>query len=152
MRGFVHRGGAWVLGQGVLLGGVILLAVFQRGGGCHPMVAISGAVLLLIGAGVALAGAVAIGRNLTPFPKPAEQTILVRHGIYRVIRHPLYTSVIAASFGWGLVWESWPAVGVAAVLIPFFHAKARLEERWLRRKFPEYAAYEQQVPRFLPWR
>lgn len=151
MRRFFHRGGAWVLGQAVLLGSAILLAVFHRGGRCHPTIMIAGVVLLSIGAGVALAGAVAIGRNLTPFPKPVEQATLVRHGVYRVIRHPLYTSVIAAALGWALVWGSWPAVVVAAILIPFFHAKARHEERWLRQKFPEYAAYEQQVPRFLPW-
>jgi protein-S-isoprenylcysteine O-methyltransferase Ste14 len=33
----------------------------------------------------------------------------------------------------------------------FFDAKARHEERWLRQKFPAYAAYAQQVRRFIPW-
>ena len=45
----------------------------------------------------------------------------------------------------------WPALLVAAMLIPFFHAKARREERWLREKFPEYAEYERRVRRFIPW-
>ena len=65
------------------------------------------------------------------------------------IRHPLYTSVIAVAVGWALVWQSWPALVVAAALIPFFGAKARREERWLREIFPEYAEYEKRVPRFL---
>ena len=151
MKRFFQRGGAWVLGQSVLLGGVVLLAVFSHSGGFHPLIVFAGAVLLLIAAGVSLAGAVALGRNLTPFPKPMEQTQLVRHGIYGVIRHPIYASVIAAAHGWALVWQSWPAVGLAAALIPFFHAKARHEEQWLRRKFPEYAGYEQRVRRFFPW-
>ena len=51
--------------------------------------------------------------------------------------HPLYTSVIAVALGWALVWQSWPALLVAATLIPFFAAKARREERWLREKFPQ---------------
>jgi protein-S-isoprenylcysteine O-methyltransferase Ste14 len=76
---------------------------------------------------------------------------LVRHGIYAVIRHPLYTSVIAASIGWALVWQSWPALLVAASLVPFFQAKASREERWLREKLPDCAGYERQVHRFLPW-
>ena len=151
MKRFFQRGGAWVVGQSVLLGGVVLLAVFSHSGGCHPLIVFAGAVLLLIAAGVSLAGAVALGRNLTPFPKPMEQTQLVRRGIYGVIRHPIYASVIAAALGWALIWQSWPALGLAAVLIPFFHAKAHHEEQWLRRKFPEYAGYEQRVPRFLPW-
>lgn len=148
---FFQRGGAWVLGQGVLLGGVALLAVFKRGDGFQPVMVGVGTLLLLVGAGVALAGAVALGRNLTPFPEPKAEAQLVRHGIYAVIRHPLYTSVIAAALGWALVWQSWPALLVASALIPFFHAKARQEERRLREKFPAYAAYEQQVRRFIPW-
>ena len=151
MTRFFQRGGAWVLGQSVLLGAVVLLAVFVRGGGFHPAIIILGAVLMVVGAGVVLAGALALGRNLTPFPKPTEQAQLVRHGIYAIIRHPLYTSVISVSIGWALVWQSWPALLVAVTLIPFFHAKTRYEECWLRQKFPEYADYERRVRRFIPW-
>lgn len=150
MTRFFQRGGAWVLGQSVLLGAVILLAVFFRGAAVHPVIVIAGAILMAVGAGVALAGALALGRNLTPFPKPTEQAKLVQHGIYAVIRHPLYTSVVLVSIGWALAWQSWPALLVAAALIPFFHAKARHEERWLREKFPEYADYERRVRRFIP--
>ena len=137
MSRFFQRGGAWVLGQSVLLGAVVLLAVFVRGGRFHPAIIIFGAGLMVVGAGIAFAGALALGRNLTPFPKPTEQAKLVQHGIYAVIRHPLYTSVIAVAMGWAMVWQSWPALLVAVMLIPFFHAKARHEERWLRDKFPD---------------
>lgn len=136
-------------GQGVLLTAVALLAVGFRGGG-FPIVVMTGIALMLVGASVALAGAMALGRNLTPFPKPADSAQLVRHGIYAVIRHPLYTSVIAVAIGWSLIWQSWPALLVAAALIPFFAAKARREERWLREMFSEYGEYEERTPRFLP--
>lgn len=115
------------------------------------MIVIAGAVMMIVGAAVALAGARALGKNLTPLPKPAEKAQLVRHGIYAVIRHPLYSSVILVSIGWTLVWQSWPTLWVAITLVPFFHAKARYEERWLRRKFSGYADYERQVRRFIPW-
>ncbi len=138
--------------QSMLLALVILLAAFFRGGGLHPLVVIFGVVLLLIGAGVALAGTLALGKNLTPFPKPGGQAQLVRHGIYAVIRHPLYLSVMVGAMGWALAWQSWPASLAAASLIPFFLAKARREERWLREKFPEYADYQRQVRGFVPWR
>jgi protein-S-isoprenylcysteine O-methyltransferase Ste14 len=151
MNHFFQRGGSWVLGQSVLLGGIVLLSVIFRGGGFSGVMVKSGVVLLIVGSGIALAGALALGRNLTPFPKPTKQAQLVRHGIYAVIRHPLYTSVIAVAIGWALVWQSWPALLVAATLIPFFHAKARREERWLREKFPDYANYELRVRRFIPW-
>ena len=32
----------------------------------------------------------------------------------------------------------------------FFDRKARREERWLRSRFPKYAAYERRVRRFIP--
>ncbi len=134
----------------MLLTAVALLAVFFRGR-YSPVIMIAGMVLMLVGAVVALAGAMALGRNLTPFPKPSDSAQLVRHGIYAVIRHPLYTSVIAVAIGWALVWQSWPALLAAAMLIPFFQAKARREERWLREKFSEYAEYEKRVRRFIPW-
>ena len=150
MKRFVQRGGIWVAGQGVLLTAVVLLAVSFRDR-FSPGIVIAGMVLMIVGAGVALAGAMALGRNLTPFPKPSDSAQLVRHGIYAVIRHPLYTSVIAVAIGWAMVWQSWPALLVAAMLIPFFHAKALHEERWLRERFPDYADYERRVCRFIPW-
>ena len=151
MSHFFQRGGAWVLVQSVLLAAVALLAVIYRGAGYRSAVVFTGAVLMILGAGVAIAGKVALGKNLTPFPMPLEQARLVQHGIYAVIRHPLYTSVISVSIGWALVWQSWPALLVAGSLIPFFYAKAWHEEQWLRQKFPRYAEYERRVRRFIPW-
>ena len=92
----------------------------------------------------------ALGRNSTPFPRPSDGSQLVQTGIYGMVRHPLYTSVMTASLGWALIWESWYAVLPALMLIPFFHAKVRREERWLQEKFPDYADYARRVPRFIP--
>jgi protein-S-isoprenylcysteine O-methyltransferase Ste14 len=74
----------------------------------------------------------------------------VQHGIYARVRHPLYTSVMLASLGWALIWQSWPAFFAALALLPFFHAKARREEQWLSAQFPGYPDYARRVPRFLP--
>ncbi len=150
MNNFFQRGGIWVLIQGGLLAAVILLTAFFRSHGFPLVVLIVGVALLLMGAGVALAGVLALRRNLTPFPKPGARAQLVRNGIYAVIRHPLYSSVMSVAVGWALVWQSWPGLLAAACLIPFFLAKARREERWLREVFPEYADYERQVSGFLP--
>lgn len=146
----VHRGGAWVVSQSILLAAVVALGVAFRGGGLPGVVAALGFVLFVAGGGVGIAGVVALGRHRTAFPKPREHSVLVQHGIYRRVRHPLYTSVMLASTGWSLVWESWPALVVALGLIPFFVAKARREECWLREKFPEYPSYASEVPPFIP--
>jgi protein-S-isoprenylcysteine O-methyltransferase Ste14 len=151
MTNFFERGGFWVLAQGVLLLAIILLAIrFHDERGC-PVVFFSGFILLSIGVGVGLAGAVALGRNITPFPKPSGKGLLVKRGIFSFIRHPIYTGVMLSSLGWALVWQSWPALLLALVLIPFFDAKARREEYWLRKAFSDYADYERCVKRFIPW-
>lgn len=152
MNNFFQRGGAWVLMQTTLLSAVILLTLIFHGHGFPLIVMMLGVALLLVGVGVALAGVLALRGNLTPFPKPGVRATMVRHGIYAVIRHPLYFSVMAGALGWALVWQSWPGLLAAACLIPFFLAKARREERWLREAFPEYADYERRVSGFFPWR
>ena len=151
MTNFYQRGGLWVLSQGALLLAVVLLAIRFRSGGCCPVMFISGLILLSIGMGIGLAGAIALGRNITPFPKPSGKTLLVKHGIFSLIRHPVYTGLMLASLGWTLVWQSWPALLLALALIPFFDAKARREEYWLRKTFSDYADYERCVKRFIPW-
>jgi protein-S-isoprenylcysteine O-methyltransferase Ste14 len=83
-------------------------------------------------------------------PKPIEDARLVEHGSYAVVRHPLYSSVIFLSLGWALVWQSWPALLASLALAILLDAKARLEERWLREKLREYAAYARRVKRFVP--
>jgi protein-S-isoprenylcysteine O-methyltransferase Ste14 len=59
-------------------------------------------------------------------------------------------SVMLASLGWALIWQSGPSFAIALALIPFFRAKAKREERWLREQFHEYANYERRVPPFVP--
>ena len=92
-----------------------------------------------------------LGREWSFQARLVEGHRLVTEGPYGLVRHPLYASLIFVSFGWGLIRQSWPALAAALALAVFFNAKALREERWLREKFPEYAAYEQRVRRFVPW-
>ena len=149
MRRFLERGGGWVAGQFLLFASLLVLGVLHPGTGPAAW-RYAGALVLVFAAAVAVAGVAALGKNLTPFPKPADHAKLVQHGIYAKIRHPLYTAVILAGFGWALGWLSWPAAMVAVALIPFFHAKSRCEECFLRQKFPRYHEYETRTRRFIP--
>ncbi len=147
---FIQRGGVWVVCQGVLLAAVFPGAMVWAHGWRNGLTTASGALLLIAGACCGIAGTLSLGRNLTPFPQPSDRTQLVQTGIYRLIRHPLYTAVLCGSIGWALVFASWPALVAALCMIPFFDAKARVEERALRRKFPDYEQYEKRVKRFIP--
>ncbi len=110
-----------------------------------------GIVLRSIGAAFGIAGAAVLGRNRTIFLRPREGSELIERGVYRLVRHPLYTSVVLLSFGWALFWASGAALVVAVGLALFLVAKARNEERMLLEAFPAYAAYKRRVKSMIPW-
>lgn len=148
---FVQRGGWWVVGQVLLLSAIGILGVSCQNTSKIVQLFVCGLAFLAISGVCGISGLMALGRNLTPFPKPSPTAHFVQHGIYALIRHPLYTAVFCAALGWSLVWRSWPALAVSLGLGVFFDAKARHEELWLRQQFPEYEGYERRVRRFIPW-
>jgi len=150
-----ERGKYWVIAQMLLLLGFWILPPLSVGT-IHLMppwlYASWGATALSAGlaAGLMLGGVLALGDNLTPLPYPKETGSLVRSGVYRVVRHPLYSSLIFAALAWSFWLMSW-VHGIATIgLFLFFNAKATREEAWLVDKFADYATYQQQVKKLIP--
>ena len=93
LHSFLQRGGLWVLGQAGLMLAVVACGLLWHAENGNVFLTM-GALVFLLGAAVfGVAGAFALGRNLTPFPRPSINTRLVQHGIYAWTRHPLYTAV-----------------------------------------------------------
>ncbi len=113
--------------------------------------AVAGGVLLVAGAFLAGAGAVNLGRNLTPLPRPKDDATLVVTGAYRIVRHPIYSGLAAMAFGWGLWVHGWLTLGYALLLFLFFDLKSRREETWLTEKYPTYADYQRRVRKLIPF-
>ena len=151
IRSFLERGGVWVLGQFALMAAVIGSGWEWRQQWTSRLTLVLAVTLFALAAAISLWGAVALGRNLTPFPKPDRNAVLVQQGIYGVVRHPLYTGVLLAALGWAVAWASGPALALAVALGVFLKAKADHEERWLRERFPEYADYARRVRQLIPW-
>jgi len=146
------RGEAWVAGQIAILAAIALAP--RRLPGLPEWPAwlawpsrIAGLLLGAAGALLAIAGALALGSNLTPFPRPRENAALVEDGVYRVARHPIYTGIVIGALGWSLLRRSILAVLLTVALALFFDRKARREETWLVEKFPEYESYRARVRR-----
>jgi len=131
---------------GVVIGGVLQGGQWVSG----VVLAVVGWLMFSLGGLVGVLGVIHLGRARTAFPRPLEETRLVTSGIYGWVRHPLYSSVLAASVGWGIIWASVTALTLAGVLAVFLDAKARREERWLKEVFPEYANYSKRVRRLVP--
>jgi protein-S-isoprenylcysteine O-methyltransferase Ste14 len=71
--------------------------------------------------------------------------------MYGFVRHPLYSGLIVAGFGWALYQVSLSHLVGTMLLFTFFNAKASREEIWLLQKYPDYADYQQHVKRLVPW-
>lgn len=148
---FTARGGWWVVGQSILMLAVLALGLAFRGQWTGTASAWIGTLLAAAGAWLGIAGVKALSTNRTAFPKPQTDSKLVQTGVYGLVRHPLYASVILLSTAWSLLWRSGPA-GVATIaLVILLDAKARREERCLREMFADYAAYAQRIRRLIPW-
>ena len=72
-------------------------------------------------------------------------------GAYAVVRHPIYTGLIAAAFGWGLATATPLTLVAASLLGIFFDLKSRREEVWLAAKYPDYDAYRHRTHKLVPW-
>jgi protein-S-isoprenylcysteine O-methyltransferase Ste14 len=148
------RGGGWILLQVIVLLGHILATTSTH----HSLPAewrqlTWGLGWLLTVAGVAaFARAVLeLGRAFTPYPLPNQRGPLVTHGLFALVRHPIYFAALVILLGWALLWHSWPGLALLIIPLAFFDQKAAVEESALHRLYPgDYAAYAQRVKKLLP--
>jgi protein-S-isoprenylcysteine O-methyltransferase Ste14 len=108
------------------------------------------AIAGLAGAVWLVLGLLNLGRSATALPLPVVHGELRTGGLYRLSRHPIYTGLLAIAWSAGVRAASPWSLGVAAALTALLSAKARFEERELRRAYPGYAAYAARTARFLP--
>lgn len=101
--------------------------------------------LVLVWAGLSLGPG-----NLTVMPAPRTSSTLIVHGIYRFIRHPMYTAVLlcgsALAFGAPSV-VRWVALAACTVVLVL---KIRHEEALLAARHQDYPERMRGVKRLLP--
>jgi len=86
-----------------------------------------------------------LGRNLSPFPRPINNSNLITKGIYRFTRHPMYYSLIFISFGVFLTKLSIYYLFLSTSLVLIIKFKIALEEQYLNNKFKNYLVYKNSV-------
>ena len=125
---------------------------YGRIGAGEPYVAAAGCVLLVAGTAFRWAAIVTLWRYFTPNVSILEGHRVVRRGLYRVVRHPSYTGLLARYLGLGLAFSNWASV--LLLFLPLLCAtlyRIRVEERALRAHFgEEYADYANATKRLVP--
>ncbi|WP_062076545.1 methyltransferase family protein [Demequina globuliformis] len=142
--------GRWVMVavQGLAFLAVAVTAVAPVGPQLWSSLGLALAMIVAGAVGVVWTGR-SLGGSLTPSPVP-NGVGLVARGLYRWVRHPMYTALIlmcagvAVSAGRVLCWAS------VFALVVFFEVKTRVEERYLVRAYEGYDAYAARTGKFLP--
>lgn len=131
---------------------LIRLGAF-RGHGINtdPWRAGIGLALFALGLGFAIWARTHIGRNWgTPMTQKDEPE-LVTSGPYHLVRHPIYSGILAAGIGTAvaLSWLWLTAVALAGV---YFLYSAMVEERYLTDRFPDtYPVYRRSTKMLVPF-
>jgi len=108
-----------------------------------------GIALVLIGILFAAIALLQLNTNLSPFPTPKNGSSLIKNGIFKYIRHPIYGGIILSFLGAGIYFSSGYKIVVALLLLTLFYFKSQYEEKRLTITFPEYTQYKQYTRRFF---
>ncbi len=114
---------------------------------------IIGIIMFILGISIRLVSQKTLGKHFTLTVRIRKDHKLINKGIYRYVRHPMYTGFFIMFIGHCIAWQSlW---GIYAVLIIFpplgFH-RVKIEEQALRKKLgTKYLDYMKKTKRFIPF-
>jgi len=152
MANSVSRGQGWVIGQFVLIGCIIVSGFFD------PWHQPRGIATSIVGVGMMILGIYCLvvafrhlGANLTAYPKPLDDGQLVTTGIYAIVRHPIYTGLLAACVGVAIISQSSICGVFVVALILLLNQKANREEGFLCARFADYPTYRTHTNKFIPF-
>ena len=110
-----------------------------------PFSHLLGILVIIIAFIIMLVAIKDLGRNLSPFPRPINNSNLVTTGIYRFTRHPMYYSLIFISIGVFIIKLSIYYLFLTISLALIIKFKIALEEKYLINKFKNYLLYKNEV-------
>jgi protein-S-isoprenylcysteine O-methyltransferase Ste14 len=110
-----------------------------------------GLALTAIGVGIAIWARLSLGANWSGTVTLKNQHELVRKGLYRWIRHPIYTGIALGMFGSAIIRGYLIGFVGAGLVLLGFYIKARKEESFLREEFGAgFDEHARQTGMFLP--
>lgn len=89
--------------------------------------------------------------NFNIHPHPHPDGVLIRHGPYRWVRHPMYSAVLLFATACVLADPSPTTLLYLVGLLLVLLGKAWMEERLMASRHGEYAQYVRSTKRLIPW-
>lgn len=113
---------------------------------------IIGTAIYFTGLLTAVIGRLQLGKNwvdLEDYQVLSYQSVVTK-GIYRYVRHPIYTGDLLLLIGLELALNSWLVLAISIPLVIILR-QASAEETILSKAFPDYPAYCKQTKKFIPF-
>lgn len=111
----------------------------------------------LVNLGLAIAGFIIIlisilqlKTNLSIFPTPRKDGELVISGLFKYVRHPIYSGILMTAFFFAIYSHSGYRLIIFLLLVILFYFNSNYEEKALMKKFPAYKSYRASTGRFFP--
>jgi protein-S-isoprenylcysteine O-methyltransferase Ste14 len=112
----------------------------------------AGVALVAAGLAFAVWARVVLGRNWSGVVTVKQDHELIRRGPYAIVRHPIYTGLLAGFAGSALALGQWRGVIALVIVCVALWRKLRLEECWMAEIFGEYyAQYRREVAALVPF-
>jgi protein-S-isoprenylcysteine O-methyltransferase Ste14 len=109
-----------------------------------------GTAVCALGVLLMLLGFVSLRPVIQIAPEPHPDGDLVRSGIYRWLRHPMYTGILALIVGLFLRRPTIVVAIAGAFVTAFLLLKTRFEEALLNARYAEYSEYRKKTVGILP--
>ena len=109
-------------------------------------------ILFALSVGLGLYSAYNMGLDTyTPFPEPQKGSRHVQEGVYKYMRHPMYTSLIVLGLMLVLTRPEFLNTIIYILLLYILDTKASFEEILLLKLHPTYKKYMETTKKFLPF-
>ena len=115
------------------------------------MVNVIGLAIIIVGSIVNVKGRFKLGKNWSNQIKIYKDHKFISTGVYSIVRHPLYASIIWMFLAASIVYSNYLSLlSTILIFIPFMYYRARQEEFLLAKEFENYKSYQRGVGMFFP--
>lgn len=127
------------------------IVFYKTANNTNNILRIAGIIISTLGFIVAIIAMITLKRNLRAVPTPVENGTLITHGIFSIVRHPIYTGVLLVTFGGLAIHFSFALLSIAIALFILFSVKSSYEEILLGEKYHGYKEYKSKTGKLFPF-